>query len=153
MLCSNIWVEIGLVNGALSQVKAIIYNEGEKPPQLYLFVVVHFKHYIGPPSDHNNPNNVPITPLSHGLCHQIPLKMAWALTIHKSKGLTLPRATIDISNIDRQGLTFTTISRILDLQSLRIHLAFAFQRCACMQHNPYVAHQKSKESRLKAMSN
>lgn len=30
------------------------------------FVVVKFKHYIGPPWDENNQKYVPITPLSRG---------------------------------------------------------------------------------------
>lgn len=127
MLCSNIWVEIGLVNGALGEVKAIVYKDDENPPSLPLFVVVQFNNYIGLVSDHNNPKNVPISPLSRGLRCQIPLKMAWALTIHKSQGLTLEKATIDIDNVDRQGLTFTAISRVRALASLHIKLAFTFE--------------------------
>lgn len=101
MLCSNLWVETWLINGALGKVKAIVYRHGERPPQLPLFVVVRLKNYRGPMRDHNQPKNVPITPVSHGVHRQMPLKMAWALTIHKSQGLTLQQATIDIDNIDR----------------------------------------------------
>lgn len=101
MLCSNLWVEIGLVNGALGEVKAIVYKDAENPPSLPLFVVVQFNNYIGPIWDCNNPKNVPIPPLSRGIYHQIPLKMARALTIHKSQGLTLEKTTIDIGNVDR----------------------------------------------------
>lgn len=112
MLCSNLWVEPRLVNGALGKVKAIVYRHGERPPQFPLFVVVHFKKFRGPMWDHNKPKNVPITPVNHGNHCQIPLKMAWALTIQKSQGLTLQRATLNINNIDHQGLTFTAISRV-----------------------------------------
>lgn len=48
MLSANLWVETGLVNGALGQVKEIVYNGGERPPELPLFVVVQFKNHIGP---------------------------------------------------------------------------------------------------------
>ncbi|XP_059064929.1 uncharacterized protein LOC131856976 [Cryptomeria japonica] len=139
MLSANLWVETGLVNGALGQVKEIVYNGGEIPPELPLFVVVQFKNYIGPFWDHDNPKNIPLVPISCGLRRHLPLKMAWALTIHKAQGLTLQRATIDIGNTDRQWLTFTTISRVRDLTSLHIHPTFTFQRYSHIQHSPYVA--------------
>ena len=40
---------------------------------------------------------------------QIILKIAWALTIYKSQGLTLTRSTIDISNNEHQQLTFVVM--------------------------------------------
>ena len=65
--------------------------------------------YVGVPFDIANPRLVPIAPVLRGSRKQIPLKMAWALTIHKSQGLTLDQATIDIGNREQQGLTFTVI--------------------------------------------
>ena len=64
MLASNLWVEIGLVNGALAQVQKIIYATTEKPPQLPLFAIVCFGSYTGTPWDPNHPLDVPITPLT-----------------------------------------------------------------------------------------
>ena len=78
--------------------------------------------------------------------------MAWALTIHKAQGLTLQHVTIDIGNIDRQGLTFTAISRFKELSSLHIHPNFRFDRYACMQTNPCVARQKEEEAHLLQLS-
>ena len=53
--------------------------------------------------------------------------MAWGLTIHKSQGMTLKNVTIDIGNIDRQGLTFTAISRVIhSLQYQELHLFQAY---------------------------
>ncbi|XP_057849653.2 uncharacterized protein LOC131060435 [Cryptomeria japonica] len=152
MLSTNLWVETRLVNGALRQVREIVYNDGEHPPQLPLFVVVQFQNYTGPTWDHNNPTNIPIQPISRGLRRQMTLKMAWALIIHKSQGLTLQRATIDIGNIDRQGMTFTTISRVRDLTSLCIHPAFTFERYARMQQSPHVTRHKEEEAWLKILS-
>ncbi|XP_057852643.2 uncharacterized protein LOC131062916 [Cryptomeria japonica] len=145
MLSVNLWVETRLVNGALGQVKEIVYNGGEIPLELPLFVVVQFKNYIGPIWDHNIPKNIPLVPISRGLCRQLPLKMAWALTIHKAQALTLQRETIDIGNTNHQGLTFIAISRVYDLTSLRIHPTFMFQRYSHIQHSPYVARRKQEE--------
>ena len=100
MTCS-LWVEAGLVNGALGRVQNIFFSDGSKPPQLPMHATVSFDDYIGLPWDIRYPNIVPITPVYRGNHKQIPLCMAWALTIHKSQGLTLQRATIDIGNVER----------------------------------------------------
>ena len=47
MLTTNLWVEAGLVNGALGQVVSIFYNTTTTPPMLPLFVVVDFVNYKG----------------------------------------------------------------------------------------------------------
>ena len=57
------------------------------------------------------------------------------LTIHKSQGITLPKSTIDIGLIERQGLTFTTISIFHSLQGLRVSLALSFGWLKRMKEN------------------
>ena len=79
-------------------------------PQLPAYVVMEFDNYIGLPWDQSNPKHIPIPPVQRNNRKQVPLKMAWALTIYKSQGLTLTRSTIGIGNIERQGLTFTAMS-------------------------------------------
>jgi len=50
---------------------------------------------------------------------QIPLIYGWAITIHKSQGLTLENAIIDIgSNIFIEGQTYVAISRVKSLEGL-----------------------------------
>jgi len=100
ILTSNLWVETSLVNGALGKFISILYAMHSKPPDLPFFVVIDFVHYKGPSWDVNNPKQVPISPVSRGSYRQLPIRMAWGLTIHKSQGMTLPKATIDIGNID-----------------------------------------------------
>ena len=49
---------------------------------------------------------------------QLPLRLAWALTIHKSQGLTLPKAWIDIGKSERTaGVSYVAISRVKSLAS------------------------------------
>jgi len=66
MLTCNLWVEAGLVNGALSHVKDIFYLPTSKPPQLPTFTTVVFHKYVGVPFDTSNPNIVPIKPVIRG---------------------------------------------------------------------------------------
>lgn len=50
--------------------------------------------------------------------HQIPLRPAYALTIHKSQGLTLDRAHIDIRAAREPGQAYVALSRLRSLSGL-----------------------------------
>ena len=60
MLTSNLWVQAGLVNGAVGTVTAICYESDQHPPCLPVAVTVHFDSYAGPTL---LDGSVPITPL------------------------------------------------------------------------------------------
>lgn len=66
MLTFNLWVEVGLVNGALGFVNDIFYPPTYKPPRLPMFTTVVFYKYLVVPFDASNPNIVPITPVIRG---------------------------------------------------------------------------------------
>lgn len=53
-----------------------------------------------------------------GTFSQFPLRLAWAVTIHKSQGLTFDRAIIDAGSSFAAGQVYVALSRIRNLQGL-----------------------------------
>lgn len=60
-----------------------------------------------------------------GSFFQYPIKLAWAITIHKSQGLTFERAIIDVGEAFAPGQVYVALSRLRSLDGLtlrtRIH--------------------------------
>ena len=93
-------------------------------------VIVHFDGYSGP----TLPNGtVPITPLRRNWCTpagqcswlQLPLKLAWAVTIHKAQALTLDKVVVDVGKKEfSSGLTFVACSRV---RRILFDPSFAYQ--------------------------
>ncbi|KAE8736723.1 hypothetical protein FOCC_FOCC017822, partial [Frankliniella occidentalis] len=143
MLRSNMWLETGLVNGATGTVVDIVYQPGRAQPEdLPAVVMVKFDNYTGPTV---GDGLVPVPTLVHSWDHeqvacsreQVPLCLAWAVTVHKSQGLTLDRAVVSVGLRDfAVGLMYVAMSRVKSWAGLLIDPEFGLNRILDIRNSP-----------------
>ncbi len=52
---------------------------------------------------------------------QVPLRLAWAITVHKSQGMTLDEAKIDLRKAFVEGMGYVALSRVRNIESLYLY--------------------------------
>ena len=152
MLTMNLWSSIG----ATGTVVDIIYQNNHQPPDLPIAVIVEFENYRGPVFNENKPLCIPIYPITvtsqteigfHER-QQLPLRLAWTFTIHKSQGLTLPKAWIDIGKSERTaGVSYVAISRVRSLASCFIE-PMTYERLTSLKSSANLKYRLQEENRL-----
>ncbi|XP_047621714.1 ATP-dependent DNA helicase PIF1 isoform X1 [Phacochoerus africanus] len=112
MLVKNLAVSQGLVNGARGVVVGF-EAEGRGLPQVRFLCgvteVIRADHWIVQASGGQL--------LSR---QQLPLQLAWAISIHKSQGMSLDCVEISLGRVFASGQAYVALSRARSLQGLRV---------------------------------
>ncbi|KAM4829769.1 ATP-dependent DNA helicase PIF1 [Thomomys bottae] len=112
MLVKNLAVSRGLVNGARGVVVEF-ETEGRGLPRVRFLCgvteVIHAERWTVQ------------TTGGHFLSRQqLPLQLAWAISIHKSQGMTLDCVEISLGRVFASGQAYVALSRARSLQGLRV---------------------------------
>jgi ATP-dependent DNA helicase PIF1 len=109
MSVENRWTERGLVNGAFGTAHDIIWKEGDSEARYRapFALLVKFDNCTGPEflRTGNGDILVPIFKSTREFFRdripctrtQFPITLAYAITIHKAQGMTVPRAVLNIT--------------------------------------------------------
>ena len=154
MLTSNLWVDVGLVNRAMGNHSCHLLSQWEDHPiyqylswsTLTTTLVLLFTMELFPSHPSAAPGHHPEA--SAHVCN-LPLKLAWAVTIHKSQGLTLDKVVIDVGKMEfSSGLTFVACSRVRQLKDLLFTPPFPFQRLANLANSQRLRERREEDVRL-----
>ncbi|XP_066914121.1 uncharacterized protein [Clytia hemisphaerica] len=160
---------LGLNNGAIGKVIAILYAEGEAPPSFPEAVVVDFPRYKGPSWLPEHPTWVPI-PVNEARCDTnccsrrgFPLMPGYCIPISKSQGMTIgpnePCTHIRIK-LNKEifmeklnlGITYTALSRASKLENVALVEKVPYDRLNYINNHPWMPRRREVEERLKILS-
>ena len=154
-LTSNIWTSKGLVNGASGIIKDIVYSQDDKLMPKTIFI--EFNHYTGPSffqSDDPRHKWIPISPIVsfnttyYGSRTGYPLRLAYAMTIHKSQGQTMNRVVIDLGKNEQSlGTTFVALSRVKNYKDFII-APFSLERLQKISRSSNLKPRMEEEKRI-----
>ena len=102
--------EKGYVNGTLGTVSG--FNDSGFP----VIVSLNKKEIVAEPATWSVEENGKIIAQTK----QVPLRLAWAITVHKSQGMTLDAAQVDLSKSFQKGMGYVALSRVRSLEGLRV---------------------------------
>ena len=107
--------ELGVMNGSLGRILDFVPDDtGMKWPLIQLS---NRRKVIAEPEKWSITNETGAAIVSFD---QVPLRLAWAITVHKSQGMTLEAAEIDLGKSFEPGQGYVALSRLQHLNGLKL---------------------------------
>uniref|UniRef100_A0A2C9LRZ0 ATP-dependent DNA helicase PIF1 n=1 Tax=Biomphalaria glabrata TaxID=6526 RepID=A0A2C9LRZ0_BIOGL len=112
ILCKNLDIQRGLVNGARGVVEGYDNSANGYPVIKFVNGVTEVLKPVKWIFKIGGGNTI--------IRKQIPLKLAWAISIHKSQGMTLDCVEISLGKVFETGQAYVALSRAKSLEGLKV---------------------------------
>jgi ATP-dependent exoDNAse (exonuclease V) alpha subunit len=117
MMLKNTYKNEGIINGSLGIVRA--FSPKKEYPVVefangMLLTITPEKWVVERYDEHKKQM------IEEASVTQVPLLLAWAITVHKSQGMTLDKIECDLEHAFAEGQVYVALSRVRDLEGLFI---------------------------------
>ncbi len=127
--------KIGVVSSLNDKEIEIDFRDGTKPFLLEYYQWKNIKYELNPVTNEIDETEI-------GTFTQYPIKLAWAITVHKSQGLTFEKAILDINRAFAPGQVYVALSRLKSLDGLVLTAPIQFN--AISQDKTLVEYAENK---------
>ena len=136
MLTTNLWNEVGLANGSMGTIHDMSWDVGSDISSMPAVILVKFDGYTGPAFPDCGDQIVPVFPANRQFEYksvscsrtQFPLRLAYAITVHKSQGMSLDAAFVNLAQKEHcMSLSYVAVSRIRTVPGVVVEKPFDFE--------------------------
>ncbi len=138
--------KIGVVSSLTDKEIEIDFKDGTKPFTLEMYQWKNIKYELNEVTNEIDEKEV-------GEFIQYPIKLAWAITVHKSQGLTFEKAILDINRAFAPGQVYVALSRLKSLNGLVLTSPIQFNAISQDKVLVEYAGNKPKNEEVKELIN
>jgi hypothetical protein len=136
--------KIGIVSSLSDKEIEIDFRDGTKPFLLEHYQWKNIKYELNPVTNEIDETEI-------GTFTQYPIKLAWAITVHKSQGLTFEKAILDINRAFAPGQVYVALSRLKSLDGLVLTAPIQFNAISQDKSLVDYAEKKPKNEDVKRL--